>query len=205
MAAAAEPDGRRARGDRTRHKAARYAADLATVYGLDSISVGQVATGTGLSKSGILTVFDNREAIQLAAIAEARAIYIAEVIAPAWHLDPGVARLRGLVANWLTYVRGRVFPGGCFLAATSAEYAGREGDVAAAVRALKQDWLRLLEREFLVAGPAHESDPNSAHRFTFQLDAYLIAGVVRAQLLGDDGELDLAHDLAMELVERAAR
>ncbi|WP_157108757.1 TetR/AcrR family transcriptional regulator, partial [Aldersonia kunmingensis] len=166
---AAEPDGRRARGDRTRHKAARYAADLATVYGLDSISVGQLAAGTGLSKSGILTVFDGREAIQLAAIAEARAIFIAEVVTPAWHLEPGVVRLRAFVDNWLTYVRARVFPGGCFLAATSAEYAGRDGEVADAVRALKQDWLRLLESQLLAGGPDGETERNRARRIAFQL------------------------------------
>jgi AcrR family transcriptional regulator len=198
----AESDGRRARGDRTRRKAARYAADLATVYGLDSISVGQLAAGTGLSKSGILTVFDGREAIQLAAIAEARAIFIAEVIAPAWHLEPGVPRLAGFVANWLTYVRARVFPGGCFLAATSAEYAGRDGDVADAVRALKQDWLRLLTSELLFGKPATDAERNHARRIAFQLDAFLTAGVMRARLLGDDGELELAHELAVELLDR---
>ena len=44
---------------------------IATTHGLDSITVGALATATGVSKSGILTVFGNREAIQLAAVAEA--------------------------------------------------------------------------------------------------------------------------------------
>ncbi|MGZ4475674.1 MAG: TetR/AcrR family transcriptional regulator, partial [Nocardioides sp.] len=77
-------DGRRARGDATRQAVARAAADLATMAGLDSISVGQLATATGVSKSGILTVFPNREAIQLAAVAEARRVYVDAVIRPAW-------------------------------------------------------------------------------------------------------------------------
>jgi hypothetical protein len=112
-------DGRRERGDATRRKAARYAADLATVGGLETVTVGRLATGTSLSKSGILTVFGNREAIQLAAVAEARRVYVDHVIRPAWRREPGLSRLRGISDHWFAYVTDRVLPGGCFLLATS--------------------------------------------------------------------------------------
>src|SRR6478672_13137731 len=98
-------DGRRARGDLTRRTAARRAAMVATVSGLDAITVGGLAADTGLSKSGILTVFSNREAIQLAAVAEARRIYIDTVIRPAWAAEPGRERLRSLLDSWVAYVR----------------------------------------------------------------------------------------------------
>ena len=193
-------DGRRARGDRTRRKAARHAADIATVSGLDSISVGRLAAGTGLSKSGILTVFESREAIQLAAVAEARAVFVAAVITPAWHIAAGTPRLRAFVDNWLDYVRTRVFTGGCFLVATSTEYAGREGPVADAVRELKRSWLQLLEGELLVGRAGTDVNRDRARRLAFQIDAFLSAGVVRARLLGDDDELQLARDTAVELL-----
>ena len=64
---------------------------LATVSGLDSITVGGLATRTGLSKSGILTVFPDREAIQLAAVAQAREIYLDAVVRPVWGEEPGRA------------------------------------------------------------------------------------------------------------------
>ena len=54
---------------------------IATTHGLDSITVGALASATGLSKSGILTVFGNREAIQVAAVAEARNIYCETLLA----------------------------------------------------------------------------------------------------------------------------
>ncbi|MEU0544713.1 TetR/AcrR family transcriptional regulator [Nocardia sp. NPDC005978] len=187
-------DGRRARGDVTRRTAARKAAEIATTHGLDAITVGALATATGLSKSGILTVFATREEIQVAAVAEARRIYQATVIAPAWDNEPGERRLRALVDSWIAYLLDGVFPGGCFVAATSVEYGHRRGPVADAVRRLKREWLELLESEFAATGSA---DP-SADAFTF--DALLTAGNVRRELFGDDRELDTARRLALAVL-----
>lgn len=187
-------DGRRVRGDATRRRVARAAADVATTHGLDSISVGALAAATGVSKSGILTVFDSREAIQVAAVAEARAIYRESVIAPAWGKPAGRARLRAIVDAWIGYLRADVFPGGCFLAATSSEYGHRDGPVADAVRRLKREWLDLLEADLCVAGST------SPARDAFAIDAFLNAGNVRYQLFGDDAELVCARDLARRVI-----
>lgn len=188
-------DGRRARGDATRQRAARAAARAATVTGLDSISVGGLATETGLSKSGILTVFPNREAIQVEAVAEARRLYREHVIWPAWQAGPGAPRLLALLDHWVAFVRaGDHFPGGCFIAATSVEFGHREGAVADAVRRLKREWLSLLEAEFAAAGAAEPED------LAFQVDALMAAGNGGYQLFGDPGALDRAVRLVRALV-----
>ncbi len=187
-------DGRRERGDRTRQRAARTAARLATVGGLDAITVGALAEATGASKSGLLTVFGNREEILLAAVAEARTLYVEHVVAPAWPAAPGTPRLLALLEHWVGYLRAEVFPGGCFVAATSAEYGHRTGRVADAVRALKREWLDLLERELAVAGAP---DPAEA---AFRIDAYLVAGNTRRELYGDDAALEVAYRLASVVV-----
>ena len=189
-------DGRRARGDLTRRTAARRAAMIATVSGLDAITVGGLAADTGLSKSGILTVFPNREAIQLAAVAEARAIYIETVIRPAWAAEPGLPRLRAILDHWVAYVRAETFPGGCFLANTSVEFGHREGPVADAVRALKREWLELLEGELAAAGSA---DPVED---AFRIDAYLTAANTQLQLFGDAASLGRARRLAGDVLDR---
>lgn len=191
------PDGRRARGDATRRRVARCAAMTATVHGLDSITVGSLAEETGVSKSGIMTVFGNREAIQVAAVAEARRIYRETVVGPAWHQPAGAVRLRALLETWLDYVRAGVFPGGCFIAATSVEYGHRDGPVADAVRRLKREWLDLLESELTVAGSAAPADD------AFRIDAYLDAGNTRFQLYGapdDVSEIERAVRLALAVI-----
>ena len=187
-------DGRRARGDATRTKVAREAAMIATVSGLDSISVGGLAERTGVSKSGILTVFGSREAIQVGAVAQARRIYIETVIAPAWDAEPGRPRLRALVESWRRYLEDQVFPGGCFLATAMVEYGHRDGAVADAVRRLHREWLDVLESELRTADAA---DPVAD---AFRIDALLDAGNNRFQLYGDRAALELGCRLALEVV-----
>lgn len=187
-------DGRRARGDATRRTAARKAAEIATTHGLDSITVGSLASATGLSKSGILTVFGNRESIQVAAVAEARRLYIETVISPVWGHRAGGPRLRALMDSWVAYLRAGTFPGGCFIAATTVEYGHRDGPVADAVRRLKREWLDLLESELEVAGVA---DPPAD---AFRIDAYLCAANVRRELFGADSDLDRAREMALEII-----
>jgi AcrR family transcriptional regulator len=189
-------DGRRARGDVTRQKVARQAAMIATTHGLDSITVGTLAAATGVSKSGILTVFPNREAIQVAAVDAAREIYREAVLSQVYAEVPGKDRLRRLVDSWSGSLRDGVFPGGCFITATSVEFGRRDGAVAAAVRRLKQDWLDLLERELTAAG-----SPDPA-RDAFVIDAYLTAANTRRELFGDDSQLALAGEMAHELIDR---
>ena len=92
---------------------------IATVSGLDSITVGWLSERTGVSKSGILTVFGSREAIQVAAVAEARRIYQEHVVGAGLVGAGGRPRLRALLRSWVDYLKAGVFPGGCFIAATS--------------------------------------------------------------------------------------
>ncbi len=187
-------DGRRARGDATRRTVARRAAAIATTHGLDSITVGSLASAAGVSKSGILTVFGTREAIQVAAVAEARQIYRQSVIAPVWAEEPGAPRLRALMDSWVAYLRAGVFPGGCFIVASTAEYGRRSGAVADAVRRLKREWLDLLEGELRAAGAADPADD------AFRIDAFLCAANTHRELFGRDEPLDRARDLALEVI-----
>ena len=188
---------RGARGDATRHRVAREAAMIATVGGLDSISVGGLAERTGVSKSGILTVFGNREAIQVAAVGEARKIYRDLVIAPAWDAEPGRPRLRALLDGWRRYLEADSFPGGCFLASATVEWGHRRGEVADAVRRLHREWLDLLEADLAVAGAP---DPAEA---AFRIDALLQAGNNRYQLYDDGAALERGWRLALQVVEEA--
>jgi AcrR family transcriptional regulator len=187
-------DGRRARGDITRSAVARAAARIATIEGLDSITVGGLATTTGVSKSGILTVFGTREAIQIAAVAEARRLYQEWVVLPAWDKPPGTERLIALIEHWVAYTKADVFPGGCFVAATSVEFGHRDGPVAESVQRLKREWLDLLEADLKSAGAKGPADD------AFRIDSYLCMGNTRWQLYGDPSEIDRAARLAFDVI-----
>lgn len=193
-------DGRRVRGDRTRQRAALCAAQLATVYGLESVTVGRLAAETGLSKSGILTVFPNRTAIQLAAVAAARAIFTEQVVEPALQASPGVTRLEAVVDHWFGYVQRRVFPGGCFFVTVANEYGGQDGEVADAVREATTAWQTFIETDLLAGQPDTEPFRELAHRDAFRLDAYMTAANARYALHRDQDDLEMARQVCRELL-----
>ena len=74
--------------------------------------------------------------------------FIAEVVAPALETAaPRRHRLLALAEGYLSYVERRVFPGGCFFMAASAELGVRPGRVQDEVARAQQQWRDLLDRE----------------------------------------------------------
>ncbi|MGH3179523.1 MAG: TetR/AcrR family transcriptional regulator, partial [Streptosporangiaceae bacterium] len=111
----------RADGERTRSTILRAAASLATVDGLEGLSIGNLAAATGMSKSGLYAHFGTKQELQLATVAEAERILTEEVIQPALAASPGLGQLAAACEAFFSYVERRVFPGGCFFAATALE------------------------------------------------------------------------------------
>ncbi|WP_327352628.1 TetR/AcrR family transcriptional regulator [Streptomyces sp. NBC_01304] len=156
-------DGRVERGNRTRRLVLRRTVDIASVEGLEALSVGRLATELGLSKSGVFALFGSKEELQLATIRAASRIFADEVLAPMDGIPAGVARLAHLCEGWLRYSQGRVFPGGCFFSAVMAEFDAREGPVHDALVQSLAIWMAYMEGcavDARTAGELHaDTDP----------------------------------------------
>ncbi|MEV7777717.1 TetR/AcrR family transcriptional regulator [Kitasatospora sp. NPDC088351] len=137
-------DGRVLRGEETRRTVLRRAVEIASVEGLDALSIGRLATDLGLSKSGVFAGFGSKEELQLATVRAARRIFSDAVITPVADLPPGLDRARRLCEGWLAYSRARVFPGGCFFFEVTAEYDARPGPVRDALAACAREWHALV-------------------------------------------------------------
>src|SRR5690242_20736418 len=158
----------RADGERTRSAILRAAADLATVDGLEGLSIGNLAAATGISKSGLYAHFGSKQELQLATVDEAERILQAEVVQPALAARPGLDQLAAACEAFFSYLQRRVFPGGCFFAATAMEMGARAGPVKERVAAIQSGFTAML-RAFAVTAldqhelPAHE-DPDQLAR-----------------------------------------
>jgi hypothetical protein len=102
--------------------------------------------------------------------------------------------LISLIEHWVAYTKADVFPGGCFVAATSVEFGHRDGPVAESVQRLKREWLDLLEAELKTAGSKAPADD------AFRIDSYLCMGNTRWQLYNDASEIDRAGRLALGVI-----
>lgn len=162
------------------------AVEVASVEGLEGITIGRLATDLELSKAGVLGHFGTKEALQHSALEAAIATFREEVWEPSVDAPPGLARLQAICEHWISYLERGVFPGGCFLTAAACEFDDRTGPVHDAIaRALKL-WLSTLRREAQTAIEAHELPPRSdPARIAFQLNALAMGANQALQLLGD--------------------
>jgi AcrR family transcriptional regulator len=164
------------------------AVDLASVEGLEGLTIGRLADELAMSKSGLIGRFGDKEAMQRAVLAAAVERFTDAVWRPAADAEPGLPRLEALVDAWIGYLREDVFPGGCFVTTASVEYDARPGplrdDVAAAVRL----WLGVLEAEARRARRAGDLDRDPAD-VAFELHSLASGGSVAGRLLGDPAAL----------------
>lgn len=187
-------DGRVRRGDRTRRVVLGKAVDVASVEGLEGLSIGRLATELSISKSGLIAHFGSKEQLQLATIRAARAIFVTTVIEPALEAPAGLVRVRALLEAWLDYSSDRRFPGGCFFARASHEHAARPGAVRDALAAIDREWVGLITRTIVEAQEIgdirHGVDPEL---LAFDLVAYLDSANLRSLLTGGNDVYDQAR------------
>jgi AcrR family transcriptional regulator len=142
-------DGRVLRGERTRRAILERAMDIASVDGLEGLSIGRLASDLDVSKSGVITHFGSKEELQLATVRAAIEVFTEHVVRPALAEPAGLRRLWRLCELWLDYERG-IFPGGCFFANVAAEFDARPGRVRDAIAQSQRDFRTLIER--IIAG-----------------------------------------------------
>ena len=193
----------RPKGQRTKAAILTEAARLATVDGLDGLSIGGLATAIGMSKSGLYAHFGSKEDLQLATIASARETFIAEVFVPALDAPQGLGRLHAACDAFLSHIERRVFPGGCFFAAAAADVGTRAGAMRDAVAAQQRDWTELLERLARKAMELGELEPGvDPAQLAFELNAVLASASTTFVLQGDAAVFDRARAAVRRLVPR---
>ena len=166
---------RRADGERTRQAILQSAAMLATVQGLEGLSIGRLADHLGISKSGLYAHFGSKEELQLATVETADAIFEAEVVRPTAGEPTARGRIEALCERFLSHVERRVFPGGCFFAAVAAELDTQPGRVRERVVDFHRGWTARFEgliREAQAAGGIDPSEDPS--QLAFEIDAFLL-------------------------------
>ena len=133
---------RRADGERTHAAILEAGMKIASIDGLQGLTIGRLAEELGVSKSGVYAHFGSKEQLQLETIDAAIEIFGREVIAPAYEAPEGVRRLEALFDAYFSYLERWVFPGGCFFAALLAEMDATGGGVHDKVVSLERDWVR---------------------------------------------------------------
>jgi len=169
----------RVRGQRLRGAILRRAADLASLDGLEQVSIGRLAAAMQMSKSGLYAYFTSKEDLQLATIDTAWRLFEDHV------LDPPDDELDALLERWISYYEHEIFPGGCPFVTAGAEFANRDGPVHDLLAAAIERQVAALEQ---AVARAHETGLGAgadAAQLGFELHAILTAANQRFRISRD--------------------
>lgn len=174
----------------------RAAASLATVDGLEGLSIGNLAAAIGMSKSGLYAHFGSKVELQLATVDEAGRIFQEEVVQPALAAPPGLPQLAAICEAFFQHLARRTFPGGCFMASAALEMGTRPGPVKERIAGFQTAFVDLI-RGFAETAvkqgelPADE-DPG---QLAFELNGLILVTDTSFVLHDDPAVLDLARQI----------
>lgn len=174
------------KGSDTRVSILDRAVDLASVEGLEGLTIGRLAAELRMSKSGLFAHFGSKQELQLATVEAAALRFRDKVIVPSLDAPEGAPRIRAMGDRYLAQMGD--YSGGCFWAATSAEYDDRPGPVRDAIAAALDAWTGELERQARVAGVERPE------RFAFELYALVMGVNSRYRLSGDERVFEYARE-----------
>ncbi len=128
----------------TRDTILDHAYALARRDGLEGLSIGNLASDVGMSKSGVFAHFGSREDLQLAVLDAGRQRFVSQVLLPALKQPRGLPRLRAIVANWFEW--SCEHQSGCMLLSAVSEYDGRKGALHDGVVRQQAGWRDELQK-----------------------------------------------------------
>jgi AcrR family transcriptional regulator len=137
------------KGAATREMILEHAYAVACREGLEGLSIGDLARGVGMSKSGLFAHFGSREDLQLAVLDAAGRKFGERVLVRALRAPRGLARLRTIVAGWFDWVRENRH--GCLIMGAVSEYDSRPGALRDRVVALIGRWRAETARAIAMA------------------------------------------------------
>lgn len=172
------------KGEDTRARILDEAMRQVSVRGMTGVSLGDLAAGMNLSKSGVLKHFQSMETLQLALLDAMTDRFVAEVWKPAEPFAPGRERLEKLFDRELAWNDSENLPGGCPLTSAATELDDRPGPLRDKLKDNRVRWARTLKREFHALRP--EADDATLETLVFQWKGILLAYGHSKRLLDDE-------------------
>lgn len=193
------------KGEITRQAILERASGLASVVGLEGLTIGRLAEELDLSKSGLFAHFRSKEALQVQVLRFAADQFVEAVIRPALSAPRGEPRVRALFENWVRWARASTHRCGCLFVAASTEMDDRPGPARDELVRLQKDWMEFMAQAYRVAvAEGHFRSDGDPDQFAYEMHALMLGWHHAARLLRDQRAEQHART-AFESLVRAAR
>jgi AcrR family transcriptional regulator len=181
-----------ARGEVARQEIITEAARIASVEGLEGLTLGVLAKHLQRSKSGLFAHFDSKEALQIAVLRHTEAIMTERVVLPALREPRGLPRVRALFKNWGRWAREQTaLPGGCVFVNSSTEFDDKPGPVRVELVRSQSLWRQTLVRAFEIAKAEGQlKDGADPAQLAFEMYSLMLGSYLYFRLLDDPGTIE---------------
>ena len=188
-------------GVRTREAIVREAVSLATVDGLEGLSIGNLAHALDMSKSGIYAHFGSKQDLQLATVDEAARIFHSEVIEPALASSAGLDQVVAVCDAFFDHLGRRTFPGGCFFAGAVLEMGTRPGPVKEQIAEFQTGFTGVIRQFVVTAIERHQlPDDEDPDALAFELNGIILATNAHFVIHQDPTVLEMAKQVVRRRV-----
>lgn len=176
------------KGEQTRAAIVSRSLDLASVVGLNALSIGALAEHTGMSKSGLFAHFGSKAALQLAVLDAAEERFVETVVKPASRAPRGMARIRELFERGFEWEKRWAGTGGCIFNASAAEFDDQPGPVRDRLVQAQRKWRETLMWVARGAVQTGEFPPDfDCGQFAYDMVSINLGYIHASRLMRDPG------------------
>jgi AcrR family transcriptional regulator len=190
------------KGEATRVVILDEAGRLARRVGLGGLTIGSLATQTGMSKSGLFAHFGSKESLQIQVLEHSSERFVDDVIRPALKAPRGIPRVRDLFERWLEWDSAE---GGCPLVAATFELDDQPGPVRERLVRIQRDWADTLATVFTSGiGEGHFRPDADPRQFAQDIQGVMLSYHMASRLLADRSAAERARRALDALLATAA-
>lgn len=173
------------KGFTTKEIILKSAFELTSKFGLESLSIGELAKSVGMSKSGLFSHFKSKEKLQIMVMDYAAENFTLRVIKPALKEERGIPRIEAIMKNWQRW-SGTYLPGGCPFLSAIVEFDDRPGKVRDRIKYLQQTMVDTFSKSFEIAKEEGHIIKDADHdQLGYEIYANMISFHIYNRLLKD--------------------
>jgi AcrR family transcriptional regulator len=192
--------------NQTRKRIVAEGLDLLARGGFAGVTLGVLATQTGLSKSGLFAHFGSKTEVQLRLLDETAETARKTVVEPATKAAEGLRRLRAVFERWLGWSEKAGLGGGCPVTGGFFEFddAPEDDPVRQRLIAMEAEWRAFLSGLTAAAVKAGELRKGlDVDQFVWELCGIYLSHHVSYRFARDPLATKRAHTAFAELVNRS--
>jgi AcrR family transcriptional regulator len=173
------------KGFTTKETILKSAFELTSKFGLESLSIGELAKSVGMSKSGLFSHFKSKEKLQIMVMDYASQNFVAKVVKPALKKERGIDRIIALMKNWEKW-SSTYLPGGCPFLSAIVEFDDRPGAVRDHIKVLQGTMVQTFARSVSIAIQENQlKQDTDSEQLAYELYSNMIGFHIYNRLLKD--------------------